>query len=252
MNDIAPTRCPRSRTAIMTVSGRYWDVMDPRPEWVWMPDVARGLGCPRFNLQTIEPITVASHLIRCARMFVALEPRFAAWIRIHGLGFVDVVLALLLHDADEGYLGDRLGPLKTEADSRIEAATRAAIVRHLILDDARAERITGLALDKHGIVKWFDRLACAHEALAWQPGASDWAMPEHTEDSESIDPSSEPHGTLALALTMSCVHPRPGDDWLDLVASISRMVNNLSTLDMALAEPASTLYVESRIRTALR
>ena len=58
------SKCPRSRTAIMTVSGRYWDAMDPRPEWVWMPDVSHGLEIPRFNGQTSYLVTVASHLLR--------------------------------------------------------------------------------------------------------------------------------------------------------------------------------------------
>lgn len=215
MNDkiTTPTKCPRSRTAIMTVSGRYWDAMDPRPEWVHMPDVAQGLLIPRFNNQTSVPVTVASHLLRCPRMLLALESRFATWMRIHGLTFTEVALALLLHDAPEGYFGDRLGPLKTEADTLMEAGTMAAIVRHLVSDDATAERITGLALTCP-LVKWIDRLACAHEALLWQPGAEDWAMPRCPDDSTSIDPEREPHGQEALRLTIPAVYRRPNEDWL--------------------------------------
>lgn len=248
-----PTRCPCSRTAIMTVSGRYWDVMDPRPEWVHMPDVAHGLLCPRFNNQTTVPVTIASHLLRCARMFVALESRFAFWMQGQ-VSFVDAVLALLLHDAGEGYLGDRLGPLKTEADSTMEAGTLATIVRHLIRDDARAERITALALTCP-LVRWIDKLACAHEALLWQPGASDWAMPSDIGSEPNIDFTSRPNQppTLdILALTIPCVMPRPGDDWLDRVTSIAYAANNLPRLDEPLDEPASTLYVESRVRALLR
>jgi len=222
--------CPRSRTAIMTVSGRYWDAMDPRPEWVHMPDVAHGLEIPRFNNQTSAPITVASHLIRAARMFVALESRFTVWITGQGLSRYEVELAILIHDAAEGYIGDRLGPLKTEADSTMESGTLAAIVRNLITDDARAERVTALALTCP-LVRWIDRLACAHEALLWQRGASDWAMPGDIGSGPDIDFTTRPNQppTLdILALTIPCVMPRPGDNWL---TSIRRAVDHVDRAD---------------------
>jgi hypothetical protein len=223
--------CPRSRTAIMTVSGRYWDAMAPRPEWVHMPDVAHGLECPRFNNQTSTPITVASHMIRSARMFVALESRFTQWMATNGLSRYEVELAVLLHDAAEGYLGDRLGPLKTEADSTMEAGTLAAIVRHLIIhDDARAERITALAL-ACPLVRWIDKLACAHEALLWMPNAKDWAMPGDVGNDLNIDFTTRPNQppTLdVLALTIPCVLSRPGDSWL---ASVRRAVDRVDRAD---------------------
>jgi len=219
--------CPRSRTAIMTVSGRYWDAMDPRPEWVHMPDVAHGLEIPRFNNQTSAPITVASHLIRAARMFVALESRFTVWITGQGLSRYEVELAILIHDAAEGYIGDRLGPLKTEADSTMEAGTLAAIVRHLIIhDDARAERVTALALTCP-MVRWIDRLACAHEALLWQPHSQGWAMPAGVGDGLDLDPGM-PITLDVLALTIPCVMPRPGDNWL---TSIRRAVDRVDRAD---------------------
>jgi hypothetical protein len=245
------SKCPRSRTAIMTASGRYWDAMDPRPEWVWMPDVSHGLEIPRFNNQTAYPVTVASHLLRCPRMFVALESRFTEWMRAERLRFVDVALALMLHDAAEGYLGDRLGPLKTEADSAMEAATLAAIVRHLILDDARAQTITALALTCP-LVKWFDKLACAHEAQLWQPGADDWAMPQSAgKNHGQLDPS-EPVTMAELAPTIPCVWPRANEGWLHTVTKATRTLNEAHSWDGSLIDPFAEERAAGMLRAALR
>lgn len=85
-------------------SGGYFDFIDPKPETVFIEDIAAGLAkAARFGGQSRRPIdghfgcfySVAQHSCLVSEM-VEPEHRFAA----------------LMHDAAEGYMGDMVGPLK--------------------------------------------------------------------------------------------------------------------------------------------
>lgn len=96
---------PGLRGATCTLaSGGYFDFIDPKPETIFIEDIAAGLAkAARFGGQSRRPTdgpfgcfySVAQHSILVAEM-VQPEHRFAA----------------LMHDAAEGYMGDVVGPLK--------------------------------------------------------------------------------------------------------------------------------------------
>lgn len=205
-----------SPTAIMTGSGRFFDPLNPKPDDVALEDIARGLrrGVTRFNGQLLDPDECphpqsgASHCMRVARI--------TYWkLAMGALADTDeitrtlvYVLAALLHDAPEGYTGDRLGPIKTDADRAMESGVLAAVVEHLV----GAEYVDAiLALPSDGVVKWADLTALAQEALLYQPGAQVWASP---------------HGCkrIDIAETLHLFHPREGESWDGTVIAVSSML----------------------------
>ena len=79
-----------------THSGRLFFPCDPRPEEVFIKDIARGVsGLHRFNGQTTSRMTVAEHLY-----LASFE------------GPPATALERLMHDASEAYIGDVIRPLK--------------------------------------------------------------------------------------------------------------------------------------------
>lgn len=87
--------------AIETISGRPFDILDPKPEQVSLYDIAHSLAflC-RFNGHVPTFYSVAEHCLRVAEW---LEERNEP---------AEVVLTGLLHDASEAYVGDMTRPLK--------------------------------------------------------------------------------------------------------------------------------------------
>ena len=65
---------PPTKTSMMLVSGEYFDYLDPDPKVITTLDVLRhGLDVPRFNNQTIRPITVLEHSMRVRRIAAELD-----------------------------------------------------------------------------------------------------------------------------------------------------------------------------------
>jgi uncharacterized protein len=139
---------------IQTASGRAFWPMDPRPEDVFIEDIAHSLAniC-RFGGHCREFYSVAQHSVLVAR---ALAPS----ARLCGL----------LHDAAESYLADVTRPVKRhlpdlkEHEARIEAAifTRYGIP-HGMLDEVK--RIDNAVL------------AAEAEQIMLSPPLS-WSLPE--------------------------------------------------------------------------
>lgn len=162
----------------MVASRRYVDLLDPRPEDVDIDDLARGLEQPRYRSQVHVPVTIADHLLRCARFGLVFgEP-------------LKVILALLLHDVAEAYLGDMPGPLKKHIKVELKSGTLVgwrelesmwteAICRAL-LPEAVALEVAEMIDAKRGPVAEYDHLALRVEALLWMPGAADWADRDDT------------------------------------------------------------------------
>ncbi len=85
-----------SRTWIQTWTGRQFWPMDPKPEEVFIEDIAWMLaGQNRWKGATKMPISIAQHSVLVSRV---CDPEFA--------------MQGLLHDATEAYLGDMAGPIK--------------------------------------------------------------------------------------------------------------------------------------------
>lgn len=93
---------------ISTVSGRDVPLLNPQPSDIYIEDIAHSLArIARFNGHTLGrvPYSVAQHSVRVMR-----EVRD----RIDGtpLDTPGVLLAALLHDAHEAYIGDIASPVK--------------------------------------------------------------------------------------------------------------------------------------------
>jgi hypothetical protein len=206
-----PNSRPISNTSIMTASRRYLDLLDPRPEDIDLGDIEAGLGESRFKRQTTIPISVADHSLRCGRIALALEQP------------LEVVLAMLLHDAAEYAFGDLPGPLKrfifVEVKpgqmvpiEQLELGLLRTIAHVLIPDPDLSQLVWDLCDKKRGIVKQIDVLALRAEALLYMPGAEDWAGDHSNEGVEmsAIDPRVwpamlAPRGSLSWSDTMHAV-----------------------------------------------
>lgn len=160
-------------TSILCASGRYINLFDPNPDAVNLRDLSKGLDQPRFRAQTTQPVSIADHLCRAARFaLVDGQP-------------LEVVVACLLHDAAEAYLGDPPGPIKqyirlvlpdqsVVAWSELELRWLDAICTKL-LPEQLCERVLPLLREDDGPVHHYDRLALEVEALLWLPGSDAWA-----------------------------------------------------------------------------
>jgi hypothetical protein len=162
-------------TSIMIRGRAYLDLLDPDPGVITLDAVAAGLEEPRWCNQTKRTITVADHLLRCARIAIALDQPS------------EVVIACLMHDAAEAFLCDIPGPLKkhlrVEVDgvtltyAEVEARMLRAICEALIDDDDLRDDVSvELEAGDDGMVHYIDRLALHIEALLWLPGSEDWAL----------------------------------------------------------------------------
>lgn len=192
-----------SKSAVMTVSGRFFDPLNPRAEDVDLGDVAHGLArIPRFNGQTTRLIPVDEHSMRVARI-----------VRRVGGGPMTVLLGLL-HDAGEAYVGDIVRPLKDERAKTVEAGVLDCILRRVAYDiDMRRADAEGdlpavgtvmppLESEHWAMVRLADDIALFYEAMLWQPGAEAWApavLGELVVDAWAFLPD---------------IYPRPGEDWL--------------------------------------
>lgn len=100
---------------ILTYTGRWFDVFDPRPEDVDILDIAHALALTnRYGGHTDLPYSVAQH---CVLMSQEVHQSQALWA--------------LLHDAGEAYLGDVPKPIKVclPAFEEAEEDVMGAVVR---------------------------------------------------------------------------------------------------------------------------
>jgi len=81
--------------------GKFIDIINPNPDLIEIEDIATGLSrAARFGGQSQEPYYVAEHSV-CVALYV----------RDQG-GDPNTMLAALLHDAAEAYMGDMPSPIK--------------------------------------------------------------------------------------------------------------------------------------------
>ena len=90
-------------TWMLTHTGSVVDLRLAQPHQISLLDIAHGLALTnRYNGQTVRPYSVAEHSLLVVEI---MEREFAE----HDPG---ALLAGLLHDAHEAYVGDMVGPLK--------------------------------------------------------------------------------------------------------------------------------------------
>ena len=116
-------------TSIVCNSGTRMDFANPDPSMVNLPDIAHGLSqIPRFAGQggfiVIHPYSVAMHSVNCAWAVETLG------------GTREEILAALLHDASEAYLGDLAAPAKNVINGyqRVEKRLAKAIGENFGID----------------------------------------------------------------------------------------------------------------------
>ena len=193
---------PPTKTSVTLVSGEYFDHLAPDPSVITLDVLEHGLDVPRFNNQTIRPITVLEHSMRVRRIVRELGLGSA------GISSHETQLWALLHDAHEALVpwGDCVRPGKQpwmrEAETRVDEAIGVALNLPAFCDKAVE------------IVKTADAIALYFESLLWQPGALDWA-PEIRRDAFGMPPSrartwSKPE-SIERFIPLNA--PRPGECW---------------------------------------
>lgn len=146
-------------TWMQLANGRVFYPMDPRPEEVFIEDIAQSLSRQiRYNGMSDKPISVAQHVCQCAWLAdVQEQPN-------------TVQLALLMHDAAEAYIGDMIRPLKVYFPAFIEIENSIMIVINKRFD---------LPTISDELLSYYDNLALGWEKRDMYESASPWpGMPE--------------------------------------------------------------------------
>lgn len=137
-------------SSILTHSGIYFDLLDPKPADVSILDIARALShlC-RYTGHTRTHYSVAEH---CVRMSHLVTPQRA--------------FAALLHDAAEAYVGDVARPLKRLLPHyiSIEHRVQAAVFRAFGLDDWLPRQVQDA--DRY-MLAWERRDLMPEQAMEW-------------------------------------------------------------------------------------
>lgn len=152
MSVVSESEVRRKGDSIMTIGGRLFWPLDPRPEEIVIEDIAHHLAIVnRWNGATFFPVSVAQHSVLVS---LCCPPEFA--------------LRGLLHDASEAYLNDMTRPVKYQDDMagyrRIEHRLQRVIYERF-----------GLSGDEPLAVKAADDLVLAAEAIQVRPEP----LPEH-------------------------------------------------------------------------
>jgi hypothetical protein len=146
-----------AEVSILLSSGKEWHPFRPRPEdFEWQDIALAAARIPRFNGQLSpkyacklwDNYVLAQHLCLCFDL---------AWVTNPNMP-IDVLLAILLHDAEEplGGLGDPVGPVKHSPFFRKAFKSYFDPILDTIADKARIPRAL---LHGDPIVKQVDRMA---------------------------------------------------------------------------------------------
>ena len=166
-----------------TGSGRKWNLLDPRAEDVFWPDVAHHLAqTNRFAGGTKLPYSVAEHC--CHAHDIVAKRNMPKPVR----------LLALLHDAHEFILGDWTTPIQVALDAEAPGLATGALKRLRAKTDAAIFAAAGLA-------PMLDKLTPAMRAQAVsQVKAVDGALVMQ-ERNELMGPPPEPWGDYLESLT---------------------------------------------------
>jgi len=136
--------------------GRVFYPLDPRPEEVFIEDIAYSLArINRFNGFADAEIKVAQHLLNCQ------------WMANMDGQDVSVQYAVLMHDTPEAYIGDMVRPLKCDMPAFREVEARIGHAINVALDVPDSDAL-------HAIVKYYDNLAWAWEKRDHFKCSLDW------------------------------------------------------------------------------
>ncbi len=138
-----------------TFTGRKFWPLDPRPEEIYIEDIAHALSLMcRFNGHCAFHYSVAQHSCYVAELVAKREPKYA--------------LTALLHDAAEAYLADIIRPVKRfllgwqEIDSKV---MHAIVARYNLARYPMPE-----------VVAWADNVMLAVEHRDIIPSDHEWSV----------------------------------------------------------------------------
>jgi len=162
---------PETLTSIETISGKFFDLANPKAKDVDLHDIYLGLEREwRFSNQiNMNPSwrtvpTVALHCVFTQYIMTMFYPIENSLMMLHAL----------LHDAHEGYMGDISTPLKiTIGNNRVNEIADG-------IDVAIYEKL-GLPLPtgkEKDIIKKADRISLKIEASLYLPSEGSWCMEE--------------------------------------------------------------------------
>ena len=182
-----------SKHSIETVTGKYVDIADPKPEMIDVIDISWGLSSePRFcgQTRTTLPYSVGQHSMVVAnfmrRLFVRGDPLRANAIEYfvekqeHSIADFLVncpfevcpkvfIRGALFHDASEAYLRDIPTPIKNlpglkEEYHKVEDRLTTAINKKLELDPSSNTLMANYAEQYHALLHYVDVYARVIEA----------------------------------------------------------------------------------------
>lgn len=163
---------------ITTLTGRSYNLDDPRPSDIVLPDIAHALArINRYQGATIRAYSVAEHSLLVAEICERELQISIGTPACHGL------LAALMHDAHECYVGDISTPVKRAIggawypfERKHENAVRSAFALHVA------------ARTHHEAIKRADLIALATErAQLMHPHAEPWVCLQGIEPVTWID-----------------------------------------------------------------
>ena len=147
---------------LITYSGKKVDLLDPSPDSIDIDDIAHALSqITRFNGHHASHFSVADHSLHVLKL---MRQRTAK---------ANLLLAALMHDASEAYLGDMSTPLKLLCpDYRaIEARFEAVIAKKYGFDDLSG--LEKLALKDCDFIALKTEASDGHYYLALHEGWAD-------------------------------------------------------------------------------
>lgn len=181
-----------------TVTGKFIDVADPKPEQIDINDIAWGLSrIPRFAGHTITavPYNVAQHSLLVAdissdlyfdlygktyhqvqKAVTRLQSESSEWSDMQDYHYKQFMLKSLLHDAAEVYIGDIPSPVKkhpqiNQAIKEIETELMACVFKKFSL--------TEMTEAEKEVIHFADLVARAIEAHAFMHSrGKEWNLPE--------------------------------------------------------------------------
>lgn len=159
-----------------THTGRRFYPLDPRPEDIELDDIAWHLSrIHRFNGASDVPVTVAEHSIDVMRRYEARWPATPP----------KELLAVLLHDAAEAYIGDIPLPVKQALQRALGGALKA--IEANIIDAVYAK--FGAPFPDSACLKRVDSEALAFErATFWPCSTIEWSFPPKVEGQPGRQP----------------------------------------------------------------
>lgn len=148
---------------MLTATGRALDLTQPHPDDLSVLDIAHHLAqTPRYNGAALRPVSVAEHSLLVAEIME----------RQHGVRSPSVLLAGLMHDAHEAYIGDITTPVK-----QLLGGEWAALERRIQVAVLRRWHLLAAYTASTDLIRHADLVALSTERSQVMPqGGPEWPV----------------------------------------------------------------------------